>query len=113
MGAVAPAEHRVLGATGGQRLDVCRARGTHRRDAQGGAQGTGERPGYRRSARVLVAMSRTQPAKRTVKPERLMQAHELLSQRRPAPEAGPAAWLAYYRSSAAVYAEVAEIDRGH
>jgi len=58
-------------------------------------------------------MSRTQPAKRTVKPERLMQAHELLSQRRPAPEAGPAAWLAYYRSSAAVYAEVAEIDRGH
>lgn len=58
-------------------------------------------------------MSSSHPAKRTVKPERLMQAHELLSQQRPAPEAGPAMWVAYYRRSAAVYAEVAEIDRGH
>jgi hypothetical protein len=46
-------------------------------------------------------------------PTRLMQAHGLLSQERPAAEAKPEAWLAYYRRSAAVYAEVAEIDRGH
>ena len=58
-------------------------------------------------------MSGNQPAKRTLKPVRLMQAHELLSQQRPASEAGPAVWVAYYRRSAAVYAEVAEIDRGH
>lgn len=58
-------------------------------------------------------MSMTQPAKRTVKPVRLMQAHELLSEQRPAPEARPAEWVAYYRRSAAMYAEVAEIDRGH
>lgn len=58
-------------------------------------------------------MSRAQPAKQAVKPVRLMQAHELLSDMRPALEASPAVWLAYYRRSAAVYAEVAEIDRGH
>ena len=44
---------------------------------------------------------------------RLMQAHEVLSRERPADEAKPEVWLAYYRRSAAVYAEVAEIDRGH
>ncbi len=42
-----------------------------------------------------------------------MQAHELLSRERPAADAKPDKWLAYYRRSAAVYAEVAEIDRGH
>lgn len=55
----------------------------------------------------------TQPAKRAVKPVRLMQAHEVLSAQRPSAEAGADAWLAYYRRSASVYAEVAEIDRGH
>jgi hypothetical protein len=42
-----------------------------------------------------------------------MQAHELLSRERPAADAKPDRWLAYYRRSAAVYAEVAEVDRGH
>jgi hypothetical protein len=42
-----------------------------------------------------------------------MQAHELLSRERPAADAGPETWLAYYRRSAALYAEVAEVDRGH
>jgi hypothetical protein len=58
-------------------------------------------------------MSGNQPAKRVVKPVRLMQAHEMLSDMRPADHAKPSTWLAYYRRSAAVYAEVAEIDRGH
>jgi hypothetical protein len=43
----------------------------------------------------------------------LMQAHETLSRLMPRPDASPKAWLTYYRRSAAVYARVAEIDRGH
>jgi hypothetical protein len=50
---------------------------------------------------------------RPVDPTRLMQAHELLSRERPAAGAKPDTWLAYYRRSAALYAEVAEVDRGH
>lgn len=46
-------------------------------------------------------------------PTRLMDAHEVLSQERPAENAGAERWLAYYRRSAAMYAQVAEIDRGH
>jgi hypothetical protein len=42
-----------------------------------------------------------------------MQAHELLTRERPAAEAKPETWLAYYRRSASLYAEVAEVDRGH
>jgi hypothetical protein len=59
--------------------------------------------------RQLVAMSRAKPTD----PTRLMEAHELLSRERPAAWAGAETWLAYYRRSAAVYAEVAETDRGH
>lgn len=43
----------------------------------------------------------------------LMQAHEALSRLMPRPTANPATLVAYYRRSAAVYAKVAEIDRGH
>jgi hypothetical protein len=42
-----------------------------------------------------------------------MQAHDLLTRERPAADAKPEKWLAYYRRSAALYAEVAEVDRGH
>jgi hypothetical protein len=42
-----------------------------------------------------------------------MQAHEVLIKERPGRDAPNGAWLAYYRRSAVVYAEVAEIDRGH
>jgi hypothetical protein len=42
-----------------------------------------------------------------------MQAHELLSRMRPSSSASSVTWLKYYRRSAAVYAEVAEVDRGH
>jgi hypothetical protein len=49
----------------------------------------------------------------TPTPRTLMEAHELLTSLRPARDASPEYWLQYYRRSAAVYAEVAEIDRGH
>ncbi|PRX48570.1 hypothetical protein B0I33_104387 [Prauserella shujinwangii] len=43
----------------------------------------------------------------------LMQAHEALSSIRPPDDAAPQVWRDYYRRSAATYARVAEIDRGH
>jgi hypothetical protein len=46
-------------------------------------------------------------------PRTLMQAHEELGRMRPKKDASQAAWLAYYQRSAALYAELAEIDRGH
>ena len=45
-------------------------------------------------------------------PTTLMQAHDALVRIRPKRDTPQAAWLAYYRS-AALYAELAEIDRGH
>lgn len=46
-------------------------------------------------------------------PKTLMEAHELLSHMRPGKAASRETWLRYYRRSAAVYAEMAELDRGH
>ncbi len=46
-------------------------------------------------------------------PQTLVQAHEALARIRPARQAPLVEWLAYYQRSAALYAEVAEIDRGH
>jgi hypothetical protein len=46
-------------------------------------------------------------------PRTLAEAHELLAGVRPRQKAPLAEWLAYYQRSVAVYAEVAEIDRGH
>lgn len=43
----------------------------------------------------------------------LMQAHELLTRMRPGQGASRETWLKYYRRSAALYAEIAEIDRSH
>jgi hypothetical protein len=43
----------------------------------------------------------------------LWAAHEVLSQLRPKRDAQAGVWLDYYRRSATVYAEVAEVDRGH
>ncbi len=48
-----------------------------------------------------------------VMPRTLGEAHEALAQIRPERQAPLGEWLAYYQRSAAVYAEVAEIDRGH
>ncbi|MGH3607696.1 MAG: AMED_5909 family protein [Pseudonocardiaceae bacterium] len=42
-----------------------------------------------------------------------MQAHDALVRIRPKRDAPQAAWLAYYQRSAALYTELAEIDRGH
>src|SRR5436190_21179896 len=49
----------------------------------------------------------------TPAPQTLMDAHLLLAHLRPRSSAAPNTWLAFYRRGAAVYAEVAEIDRGH
>jgi len=46
-------------------------------------------------------------------PRTLTDAHNLLARIRPKSHASPQEWLAYYRRSAALYAEIAEIDRGH
>jgi hypothetical protein len=48
-----------------------------------------------------------------VMPQTLVEAHEALARLRPSRQAPLAQWLAYYQRSAALYAEVAEIDRGH
>jgi hypothetical protein len=48
-----------------------------------------------------------------VMPRTLVEAHEALARIRPGRQAPLAQWLAYYQRSAALYAEVAEIDRGH
>ena len=43
----------------------------------------------------------------------LWQAHQALSDLRPPRESTAAAWRTYYLRSAEMYAEVAEVDRGH
>ena len=48
-----------------------------------------------------------------VMPRTLVEAHEALARVRPSRQAPLAEWLAYYQRSADLYAEVAEIDRGH
>ena len=48
-----------------------------------------------------------------VMPRTLVEAHEVLARGRPGRQAPLAQWFAYYQRSAALYAEVAEIDRGH
>jgi hypothetical protein len=46
-------------------------------------------------------------------PRTLRQAHEALARSQPLLKAPLGEWLAYYQRSAALYAEIAEIDRGH
>ncbi|MCA1702845.1 MAG: hypothetical protein LC808_06060 [Actinobacteria bacterium] len=48
-----------------------------------------------------------------VTPQTLAEAHEVLARVRPGRQAPLAEWLAYHQRSAVLYAEVAEIDRGH
>jgi hypothetical protein len=50
---------------------------------------------------------------KATKPRTLRQAHEALARSRPLLKAPLGEWLAYYQRSAALYAEIAEIDRGH
>jgi hypothetical protein len=46
-------------------------------------------------------------------PTTLLQAHERAVRLRPSRAASAETWLAFHRRVAAMYAEVAEIDRGH
>jgi hypothetical protein len=57
-----------------------------------------------------MTMNKTRKA---VAPQTLVEAHEALARVRPGRQAPLAQWLAYYQRSADLYAEVAEIDRGH
>lgn len=57
----------------------------------------------------MSADKTTEPAS----PRTLAEAHHAVASIRPRHKAPLAEWLAYHQQSAAVYAEVAEIDRGH
>jgi hypothetical protein len=57
-------------------------------------------------------MTEDKPTK-PVMPQTLGEAHETLARIRPARQAPLAEWLAYHQRSAALYAEIAETDRGH
>ena len=46
-------------------------------------------------------------------PQTLVEAHEVLARIRPGRQATLTEWLAYYQRSSALYADIAEIDRGH
>ena len=48
-----------------------------------------------------------------VVPRTLVEVHEVLARVRPGRQAPLAEWLAYYQRSSALYADIAEIDRGH
>lgn len=48
-----------------------------------------------------------------VTPQTLAEAHEELARIRPGRQAPLAEWFEYYQRSTALYAEIAEIDRGH
>ena len=43
----------------------------------------------------------------------LVEAHETVARIRPGRQAPLAEWLAYYQRATALYAEIAEFDRGH
>ncbi|MGH3670275.1 MAG: AMED_5909 family protein [Pseudonocardiaceae bacterium] len=58
-------------------------------------------------------MAGDEPSPLESTPRTLAEAHEALAPLRPRQKAPLTEWLAYYQRSAAVYAEVAEIDRGH
>ena len=58
---------------------------------------------------MLVVDKNIEPAR----PRSLDEAHHALASIRPRLHAPPQEWLAYYRRSAALYAEIAEIDRAH
>ncbi|MGW3966847.1 AMED_5909 family protein [Amycolatopsis sp. NPDC005003] len=46
-------------------------------------------------------------------PRTLRAAHEIATERLPAPDANPAVWLAFRQSNARMYEKVADVDRGH
>ena len=46
-------------------------------------------------------------------PETLWQVHEVLGRERPLLSAPLGEWLTYHQRAVALYAEIAEIDRGH
>jgi hypothetical protein len=43
----------------------------------------------------------------------LRDAHEVVLERRPAPDANPSVWLAFRLANARLYKAIADVDRGH
>ena len=70
---------------------------------------TQQRNRLRPELRVVVMERNAEPGR----PRSLDEAHHALASIRPRLHASPQEWLAYYRRSAALYAEIAEIDRAH
>jgi hypothetical protein len=58
---------------------------------------------------VVVVEKNAEPSR----PRSLDEAHHALASIRPRLHASPQEWLTYHRRSAALYAEIAEIDRAH
>lgn len=58
-------------------------------------------------------MTTPEGASKQSEPRTLADAHDAAASIRPAQKASLQEWLAYHQWSAALYAEVAEIDRGH
>ena len=58
-------------------------------------------------------MTNPEGVSRDPQPRTLAEAHHAVASLRPLRNAPLADWLAYHQRSAAMYAEVAEIDRGH
>jgi hypothetical protein len=58
-------------------------------------------------------MTVNRPRFELYQPTTLRAAHEFVTKVMPAPTAQPAEWLEFRRRSAAVYARVADVDRGH
>jgi hypothetical protein len=68
------------------------------------------RPPQRTKGRDTVHQDKWRVARQA---RTLMQAHEALSALRPGEDASPTLWREYYQRSARIYAEIAEVDRGH
>ena len=66
-------------------------------------------PQKAKEPRAMTAGATSKP----VEPRTLAEAHEALASVRPPRTAPLSEWLAYHQRAAAVYAEIAEIDRGH
>ena len=72
-------------------------------------------PPARRPTNPSLPQQITKPLRTPARdsPRTLTEVHEALALIRPARQAPLEQWLAYYQHSAAWYAEIAEIDRGH
>jgi hypothetical protein len=72
-----------------------------------------EHANAQRLAARSTESSRSRNGKTAVGPTTLEQVHSALAAMRPAAEASVRHWLAYHRRAAAMYSDVADVDRAH